>query len=245
MNRDQLVINTLVFLNELKKGINQSVIMDTINDLGINGIEIRREYIKDFEQELAKIKEKSKLYNMKVFYSVPECIYKENKLLVEDIEEYFKEAYKMNCHYVKLIIGQYKDVSNEDIQKINELSKKYEIEMTVENDQSSLNGKIKNIYKFLSQVKKHKGNITFTFDIGNWLFQDESPLQNAERLKSFVTYIHVKDIGIKRNNVLLNDGIIDWKKVLDKLPKDAPIALEYPCDTKEQVQLEINKILQY
>jgi len=243
MNKNQLVINTLVFLKDLKKGIDQSVIMDTINDLGINGIEIRREYIKDFEHELGKIKEKSKLYNMKVFYSVPECIYKENKLLVQDIEKYFKEAYKMNCHNVKLIIGEYKEVSNEDIKKINELSKKYEIAMTVENDQTNLNGKIENIYNFLSQVKKHKGDIKFTFDIGNWLFQDEDPLENAERLKSFVTYIHIKDIGIEKDNVLLNDGVIDWKKVLDKLPKDVPIALEYPCETKEQVQIEINKLL--
>lgn len=244
MKKDQLVINTLVFLNDLKSGVDQSVMMDTINELGINNIEIRREYIKDFEKEIATIKEKSKLYNMNIFYSVPEWVYKENKLLVHGIEKYFKEAYEMNCHDVKLNIGEYKEVTNEDIKIINELSKKYEVKMTVENDQTSLNGKVQSINQFLCQVKKHKGNITFTFDIGNWVFQDENPLKNAELLNEFVTYIHLKDIGKERNNVLLNEGVIDWKKILDKLPKGLPIAIEYPCETKEKLQLEINKILQ-
>ncbi|BCZ49095.1 hypothetical protein psyc5s11_51620 [Clostridium gelidum] len=244
MEKNQLVINTLVFLNELKKGLDQSVMMDTVHELGINNIEIRREYIKDFEKEIATIKEKSKLHNMNIFYSVPEWVYKENKLLAHDIEKYFKEAYEMNCHNVKLNIGQYKEVNNEDIQRINELSKKYEVKMTVENDQTSLNGKVQSINQFLCQVKKHKGNITFTFDIGNWFFQDEDPLENAELLNEFVTYIHLKDISKERNNVLLNEGVIEWKKVLDKLPKGLPIAIEYPCETKEKLQLEINKILQ-
>ena len=244
MNKNQLVINTLVFLKDLKNGINQSEIMDTINELGINGIEIRREYIKDFKTELGIIKEKSKLYNMNIFYSVPECMYKENKLLVKDIEKYFKESCEMNCHNIKFVIGEFNEVNKQDIEIINKLSKEYKVKVTVENDQTSLNGKLETVNKFLWQVKELKGDITFTFDIGNWLFQDEDPLENADLLKSFVTYIHVKDIGIGKDNVLLNDGIIDWKKALDKLPKDVPIALEYPCDTKEQIQLEINKLLQ-
>ena len=67
-------------------------------------------------------------------------------------------------------------------------------------------------------------------------------MKNADLLKAFVTYIHLKDMDKEKNNVLLNEGVIDWEKVIDKLPKDLPIALEYPCNTKEILQLEINKI---
>ena len=242
MNKNQLVVNTLVFLNDLKNGINQSLIMDTINDLGIKNIEVRREFIKDFDKELETIREKSKLYNMNIYYSVPEWMYKENKLLVDDIEKYLKEAKKMNCHQVKLNIGQYDEVTVEDIEILNKFSGKYKVKLTVENDQTSLNGKSEFINKFLVQAKKLGGDITFTFDIGNWVFQEEDPLKNAALLKSFVTYIHLKDMDKERNNVLLNEGVIDWEKVIDKLPKDLPIALEYPCNTKEILQLEINKI---
>ena len=242
MNKNQLVVNTLVFLNDLKNGINQSIIMDTINELGIKNIEVRREFIKDFDNELETIREKSKLYNMNIYYSVPEWMYKENKLLVDDIEKYLKEAKKMNCHQVKLNIGQYDEVTVEDIEILNKFSKKYKVKLTVENDQTSLNGKSEFINKFLVQAKKLGGDITFTFDIGNWVFQEEDPLKNADLLKAFVTYIHLKDMDKERNNVLLNEGVIDWEKVIDKLPKDLPIALEYPCNTKEILQLEINKI---
>ena len=242
MNKNQLVVNTLVFLNDLKNGINQSIIMDTINELGIKNIEVRREFIKDFDKELETIREKSKLYNMNIYYSVPEWMYKENKLLVDDIEKYLKEAKKMNCHQVKLNIGQYDEVTVEDIEILNKFSEIYKVKLTVENDQTSLNGKSEFINKFLVQAKKLGGDITFTFDIGNWVFQEEDPLKNADLLKAFVTYIHLKDMDKERNNVLLNEGVIDWEKVIDKLPKDLPIALEYPCNTKEILQLEINKI---
>lgn len=243
MDRDKLVINTLVFLEELKKGTKQSVLMDIINELEIKNIEIRREFIKDFDKELASISEKSKLYNMKVYYSVPEWLYKENELLTGNLEKYFKEAKDMNCHHIKLTIGEYSGVNIKDIEVINELSEKYQVNLTIENDQTSLNGKSEAINKFLVEVKKLKGRVTFTFDIGNWVFQGEDPLKNAQLLKPYVTYIHMKDIDNEKNNVLLNEGGIDWKSVLDKLPKDVPIALEYPCDTKEILQIEINKIL--
>lgn len=245
MERDELVVNTLVFLEDLKLGIPQSSIMDILHELGIKNVEIRREFIKDFNNELINIKEKSKRYGIKVFYSVPEWIYKQDKLRVEDIETYFKEAYQMNCYNIKLNIGEVKEVSKEDIQNINELCEKYQMKMTVENDQTIENGRVNKIYNFLCQVKQLKGNISFTFDVGNWIFQDEDPLKNAELLKSFVTYIHLKDIGNNRSNALLNDGLLDWKNILSVLPPKLPIVLEYPCGTKEQLALEINKILEY
>jgi sugar phosphate isomerase/epimerase len=243
LDRKQLVINTLVFLKELKKGTEQSVLLDIINELEIKNVEIRREFIQDFPKELESISEKSKLYNMKVYYSVPEWLYKENRLLVHNLEKYFKEAKDMNCHNVKLTIGQLVQFDIKDIEVINKLSEKYQVKLTVENDQTKINGKSEAINKFLVEVKNLKGRVTFTFDIGNWAFQGEDPLKNAQLLKSFVTYIHLKDIDKEKNNVLLNEGVIDWESVLEILPKALPIALEYPCDTKEVLQAEINKIL--
>ena len=239
----EMLIGSTIYIKELKKGTKQSVLMDIINKLGIKNIEIRREFIQDFHKELESISEKSKLYNMKVYYSVPEWLYKENRLLVHNLEKYFKEAKDMNCHNVKLTIGQFVQFDIKDIEVINKLSEKYQVKLTVENDQTKINGKSEAINKFLVEVKNLKGRVTLTFDIGNWAFQGEDSLKNAQLLKSFVTYIHLKDVDKERNNVLLNEGIIDWKSVLGKLPKALPIALEYPCDTKEVLQLEINKIL--
>lgn len=245
MEKDKLVINTLVFIEDLKAGVPQSSIMDIINELGIKSVEIRREFIKDFSKEILDIREKSKTYKMRVFYSVPEWIYKEGKVRFKDIETYFKEAYEMNCSNIKMNIGEVKEVSKEDIEKLNRLSEKYNVKITVENDQTAENGRAEKIYNFLNKVRELKGNISFTFDVANWVFQEEDPIKNAKLLKEFVTYIHVKNIGKKRNNVLLDEGLLDLEKILSDLPQNLPMALEYPCRTKEQLSLEINKILKY
>ena len=76
MKSDKLVINTLVLLDDLKKGISQSDIMDKINEMGIKNVEIRREFIKDFHEEIIRIREKANKNNMKLFYSVPEWLFK-------------------------------------------------------------------------------------------------------------------------------------------------------------------------
>lgn len=243
MEKSKLVINTLVFIEDLKNGVPQSLIMDKLKELDIKNVEVRREFIKDFNKEILDIKEKSKIYDMELFYSVPEWIYKEGNLRITNIETYFKEAYEMNCDNIKMNIGEVKEVSKADVKKINELCEKYNIKLTVENDQTAENGRSEKICEFLSKVKNLGGNISFTFDVGNWIFQEEDPVKNAELLSSFVTYVHLKNIGEKRNNVLIDQGILDIKKIVDILPKNLPMALEYPCETKEQLALEITKIL--
>lgn len=243
MDKSKLVINTLVFIEDLKNGVPQSLIMDKLKELEIKNVEIRREFIKDFNKEVLEIKEKSKVHDMRLFYSVPEWIYEEGNLRATDIESYFKEAYEMNCNNIKMNIGEIKEVSKEDIEKINGLCEKYDIRLTVENDQTAENGRSEKIYDFLTKVKNLGGNISFTFDVGNWIFQEEDPVKNAELLSSFVIYVHLKNIGKKRNNVLIDQGVLDIKKIVDLLPKNLPMALEYPCETKEQLALEITKIL--
>lgn len=245
MNKKNLVINTLVFLNDLKSGVPQSKILDKLIEIGIQNIEVRREYIKDFNKELIDIKEKANNNNITIFYSVPEVLFKEGKLRKVAIEEYFNEALKMNCHYIKMNIGQVNELSKEDSDTISELCKKYLVKLTVENDQTEENGRCDKIYNFLSLNKKLGGDISFTFDVGNWIFQDEDPIRNAEILKNFVTYIHLKNVDDKRKNTLINEGKLDLEKILEILPKNLPMALEYPCTSIEEVQGEINKVLNF
>ena len=54
-----------------------------------------------------------------------------------------------------------------------------------------------------------KLNINAAFDIGNWVWQNENVEENANRFKSYVTYIHIKDVtkveGIRAS--LLDEGV--------------------------------------
>lgn len=243
MEKGKLGINTLVFLEDLKNGLEQSYILDKINDLNIKNVEVRREFIKDFDKEIVEIKEKAKEYGITLFYSVPEWLFKENKLRSKEIEDYFNEAYRMNCHYVKMNIGEIEELEKEDSDTIKLLCEKYLIKLTIENDQTKENGRVDKINKFLVENKELGGNITFTFDVGNWLFQEENPIENAVILKDFVTYIHLKNVDSNRGNALLDEGTLDLEKILEILPKNLHMALEYPCISLDEIEKEIEKAL--
>lgn len=243
MKKDQIVINTLVYLEDLQAGVPQSEMLDWVHELGLKNIEVRREFIKD-RQELLDIKNKAEQYGMNIFYSVPDVLYENNQLKSETLEMYCKEAYDMNGHAIKLNIGEYDQVSEANLKTITGLTEQYNLKITVENDQTESNGRSQKIFQFLTEVKQQGGPITFTFDIGNWLFQGEDPVENAELLQSFVTYIHIKDIDQEKNTRLLNDGLVDWKKIIGILPKYIPAAIEYPIPTKEILVSEIHKLVE-
>ncbi|WHY88548.1 sugar phosphate isomerase/epimerase [Neobacillus novalis] len=243
MKKNQIVINTLVYLEDLQAGVPQSEMVDWVHELGVKNIEVRREFIKD-RQELQDIKNKSEQYGMNIFFSVPDVLYENHQLKYESLEMYCKEAFDMNGRCIKLNIGEYKQFGDGDLQTITRLTEQYKVKITVENDQTESNGRSQKIFDFLTEVKQLGGSITFTIDIGNWLFQGEDPVENAKLLQSFVTYIHIKDIDKEKNTRLLNEGLVDWKKIIEILPKDLPAAIEYPISTKEVLVSEIQKLLE-
>jgi sugar phosphate isomerase/epimerase len=246
MENKLLVINTLVFLEQLKNGVPQSELLDTIHELGVKKAEIRREFIKNFESELSDIKNKASELEIELFYSVPEVLYKNGELQSTDIEKYFKEAFAMECLHVKMNIGEFCEVTSQDVSNLNKLTEQYHMNITVENDQSAANGKVTKIKKFVEAFRQLGGNLSVTFDIGNWIWQKEDPAENAKLLREYVTYIHLKDVSGKEspNVVLLNEGELDWKNIIDLLPQDVPLALEYPCgtDAAQQLVTELRKL---
>lgn len=248
MEKKLLVINTLVFLDQQKAGVPQSEMLDVISRLGINKAEVRREYISNFELELTCIKKKASELHMELFYSVPDVLYKNNELQYQNIENYFREAFTMGCPNVKMNIGSYKAITSEDVSRVNKLCEEYHIKLTVENDQTEENGKAEKIKTFVEKFKQLGGNISITFDVGNWVWINQDPLGNAKLLKEYISYIHLKDVLRKEKpeTVLLGEGDINWKSILDILPQDVPIALEYPCgtDAERQLAIELNKVLE-
>ncbi len=246
MNKNLLVINTLVFLEQMKEGVKQACLFKDIYDLGIRNIEVRREFIKDFEKELEAIKEASKKYQMTLFYSVPENLYEDQTIQLEKIEGYFKEAERMGCNNIKMNIGDYGAVNKKDVLELSKLCDTYKINLRVENDQTKENGTIYKIKEFITSYQNAGGKIGVTFDIGNWLWQEEDPMDNALSLKEYVTYIHLKDVekGNPPRAVLLGEGDIDYQSILKILRKDIPIALEYPCgqEAVTQLKMELDKL---
>lgn len=249
MEKSNIVINTLVFLEDLKRGVEQSKLLQDIHSLGISKAEVRREFIKDFERELQAIKNTAEKFQMELYYSVPKYLYVDGKLTINEIEKYFVEANRMNCKNVKLNIGEYNFISSENVSGINELCDKYSISLTIENDQTKENGKVQKIKEFLDSASKLGAKVSCTFDVGNWLWQNEDPKENAYKLKPYVTYIHLKDACIqdKPQAAYLDEGIIPWREILKVFDKAIPVAIEYPCypDTLASLENEITKLINF
>lgn len=247
MEKSDIVINTLVFLDDLKNGVKQSELLKSIGSVGIKRCEVRREFIQDFDVELQEIKAASEVLQIELFYSVPDYIYTNGELNTCKIEGYFKEANKMNCRNVKLNIGEYGEISIEDVSGINSLCNKYSIALTIENDQTEENGRIQKINEFLQLAKKLGMKIGYTFDMGNWLWQGQDSMENAKILKPYVTYIHLKDVILrdKPQTAFLDEGVIPWRSILGIFDNGIPVAIEYPCspDTLTRLGTEIDKLV--
>lgn len=247
MKKINIVINTLVFLDDLTNGVKQSELLKSIHSLGIKKAEVRREFIKDFEVELQEIRTVSEELQIELYYSVPDYLYINGELAVDKIEDHFIEASKMNCKNVKLNVGEYHDISIENASSINRLCDKYSILLTIENDQTEENGRIQKIKEFLQVSKKLGMKINCTFDVGNWLWQEEDPEKNAAILKPYVTYIHLKDVIVRDKPmvVFLDEGGIPWRSILGIFDENIPVAIEYPCspDTLARLKTEIDKLI--
>ena len=225
-----IVINTLVFAQAHSEGMTQFDMIKLLNVAGYKKIEVRREYFKDIPLEVALIAEYVSTNNIELFYSVPNPLYENGKLKIDEIKSYFEEAKVMLCSHVKMIVGDYQKIEPDDVLVLNEFSIKYGVNLTVENDQTFENGTSEHILNFVTEFKKKGGQIGVTFDAGNWIWVNENPVENAQKLAPFVTYLHLKDVTSKKNPepVYLNHGIINWKEIMSILPAGIPIALEYP-----------------
>jgi sugar phosphate isomerase/epimerase len=244
---ENIVINTFAFLDDLKSGMPQAEMFEKINTLGIKKVEVRREFIKDFNKELKDIRQVSDRFGIEVFYSVPDTLFKDGSLQAEAIENYCSEAKIMGCRNIKFNIGHYSSITNQDINKINSLSESDSINFTIENNINEAEGKSKKIKSFMDECKRLNLKIKCTFDVGNWVWQNEDPEENAQLLKDEVTYIHLKDVGIENGPkaVLLDEGVIPWKRILRVFKDDLPVAIEYPCypDPISILKSEIQKLL--
>ncbi|PTL17181.1 sugar phosphate isomerase [Staphylococcus gallinarum] len=235
MKNTDLVFNTLVAQEKINSGLTQLEIFDYIVDLGFNSIEVRREYFKNIDSEVEAIAKYSKEQNITILYSVPEVIFLENGELNPNIEHYFTEACNLHATHVKMTIGNYQN--KEQLQNLKIINEQ-PFNFTVENDQTEQSGTINHILKFLTEAEQSGINIGYTYDLGNFRYIGESEIVGAEALKDYVRYIHLKNVT-RENDLLratsLEQGDINWRKVITLLPNDVPVSLEYPSNIKEEI----------
>lgn len=240
MKNERLVLNFLVFADQVAKGKLQAELLQETADLGFSQVEIRREYFKTIEEELPLIKSEAERLQLQLFYSVPDEVYVAGELNPK-LGEYVKEAKQMGVKHIKWNIGEFTGDLHKD--QLKELLS-HGVEISIENDQTQTSGTISAITTYLEATKEAGVDIGYVYDLGNWRFVGEDEVAAAQLLKEFVRYIHVKDVcyeAEKPQAIGLDQGDIDWRKVLQILPQDVPVAIEYP--TKNNAEILVAKKL--
>ena len=231
MNRQQMVINTIAFMDLVKQGQMQQVFLAESENLGVRTLEVRREFFSGIE-EMRETAHEANRHGISLFYSIPHPLFVEGRLAREEIDRVFTEAEVLCAKAVKWNCGDFAGWTDADLAWMNDRLTRYRGLFTVENDQTMHNGTVEGLHTFLTQAKALGLPIRYTFDVANWAWVGEDPLENAKRMSEFVSYIHLKDVqfiaGVP-NAVPLGEGVLPLVEILSVLPKEVPIALEYPC----------------
>lgn len=240
---NKIGINLLVFKNDLDNGISQEEILHEIETLGVSIAEIRREYLKHSTEELIEINKLSKKLNLEIYYSVPEKIASE-KRLNSNIKVYFEEAKQMGSTHIKFNIGDLENLDIYEIKKLKDIINNFDMKVTIENDQTPENGTLKSVINAIDVINNNSLLVGYTFDLGNWYWQNEDPKNAFNLLNSKITVFHLKNIDILNNvpsTTLLSEGKIDWVLMLKEISKDVPIIIEYPIE-KDNILAEVEQV---
>lgn len=232
MKSNRIFVNTIAFIEELQAGKSQSEFFRSVREAGFGAIEVRREFIRRFPEELVEMQSLANEIGLELYYSVPDWLYRDGVLQIEGLEQYIGEVQVLAAKMLKLSVGEFPGSIGDGLTLLRNAVNAFKGIVAVENDQSSQSGHLTVTLNFLRLCQESKINIYCTFDMGNWYWVQEEPVTNAIPLREFTRSIHLKNVVLEQDGpkvVGLDDGIIDWKRVLKSFPEDLPVGFEYPC----------------
>lgn len=219
-----------------------------IRESGAYGVELRRELLSPQTATLEWIRDhlKDDLFTV---YSAPLSLWLDNGGFNEEgLDLIFQEARTIKAKWVKLSLGNYKEVSDlvqvkRFIDQQNQMD--HPIHLLVENDQTKEGGQIQRFVHFFDQAHALALPIKMTFDIGNWIYTKQDPFEAWEALSPHVSYLHLKqviqgDSGLETVPLSL-DTQQTWLPFVLSLTGESVMALEFPIfplhKTKAYVEL--------
>jgi len=122
------------------------------------------------------------------------------------------------------------------------------LDLVIENDQTAAAGTVDALQAFFRAADQAGTPLPMTFDMGNWHWTGEDPLDAARAFSARVGYVHCK--GVQRQArrwvaVPLADSAAPWRALLRAMPRALPWAIEYPLvgdDLLETTRTEIRQL---
>jgi sugar phosphate isomerase/epimerase len=215
-------------------------------EAGADGVEVRGELLAGGASELAEIASASA--GLQCVYSSPEGLWDaQGRLDAGALERALVAARDLGAPRLKMSIGGYSRESAASLPALQASLQAAGTELLIENDQTPAAGTLTALERFDADLRDQRLALGMTFDMGNWHWQGECPLQAARTLAPRVRYVHCK--GVQREPrrwiaVPLAESSAPWRAILRAMPRGVPWAIEYPlvgddlrAVTREQLAL--------
>ena len=125
---------------------------------------------------------------------------------------------------------------------IDALQPRDDVHLLVENDQTPQGGHIEPFTRFFARIDALQMPIGMTFDIGNWMWQEQSASAAAQQLGRFVEYVHCKAVSRNAAGKLVavpprQTNLHLWEQLLKHMPVGLPRAVEYPLQGDDLLEV--------
>ncbi len=195
---------------------------------GADGVEVRGELLSGEDGELPALRATGAVR----VYSSPEGLWDAGGALdTGALQRAFDRAEGLGAARCKLSIGGYRAGSAASLAELRDRLAGSAVELVVENDQTPAAGTLGALRRFFAAADAAGLVLPMTFDLGNWHWLGECPLQAAAAFGPRVGYVHAKGVQRRPDTwiaVPLEDSAAPWRAVLRALPADVPWAIEYP-----------------
>jgi len=196
---------------------------------GADGVEVRGELLDNARADLPVLR------GLAAVYSSPEGLWAERGSFdAGALERGLDAAGTLGASRLKMSIGNWRP--GIDVTPLARRLGDTPIELLIENDQTECAGTLPALAAFFVAMRAAGRPLAMTFDMGNWHWTGEDPLQAAAQLHAEVGYVHCK--GVQRLPhqwvaVPLEASAMPWRTLLRALPADCPRAIEYPLQGED------------
>lgn len=206
---------------------------------GADGVEFRGELQRGHKEEVREQREVARQHGLSVVWSSPEGLWDDaGSLDAAALDRAFTTALALGATRVKMSLGGYREGTA--LEALLPWLRHDGIELVVENDQTARAGTVPPLRDFFARTGALGESVPMTFDMGNWHWTGEDPLDAAQVLGAGVGYVHCK--GVQRTPakwiaVPLDQSAAPWRSVLRRLPTHVARAIEFPLQGEDLVQV--------
>lgn len=201
-------------------------------EAGADGVEVRGELLRDTAAELPELAGLVAQTGMRCVYSNPNGLWDtQGQLDVATIREALARAATLGASVLKMPIGQFRPGDAQGWQALGNLLAASAVRLLVENDHGAASGTAPALQAFFQEADRAGVRVGMTFDVGNWHWAGEAPLEMARLFAERVQYIHCKGVQRRPDKwvaVPLEESVAPWRAILRALPAGAMRAIEYP-----------------